>query len=92
MELNVGDFIRIKKSSNPGIIVRKYNGDLVVSITEFEGDYIIVNENKGEYANINPEEKLSILSKFSEFFYEHHKELYQNIIIENIIYHSELTT
>lgn len=67
--------------------MRKYNGDLVVSITEFEG----------EYANINPEEKLSILSKFSEFFYEYHKELYQNIIIENIIieniiYHSELTT
>lgn len=32
-----------------------------------------------------PEEELSILANFGEWFYEHHKELYQEIIIKNIM-------
>lgn len=85
MSKNVGDFILIEKSKKPGLIVSKEEDILLVSIYEYMGDYISVDNNKVKYINMLPEEQLSILANFGEWFYEQHKELYQEIIIKNII-------
>jgi len=85
MSKNVGDFILIEKSKKPGLIVSKVEDILLVSIYEYMGDYISVDNNKSKYIELEVTEQLSILANFGEWFYEQHKELYQEIIINNII-------
>ena len=85
MKKNIGDFVLIKESKKPGIIIStKVEDSLLISIHEYDGDYIFVDYNNREYIDIEPEEKLSILANFGEWFYDEHKELYQEILIENI--------
>jgi hypothetical protein len=85
MKKNIGDFVLIKESKKPGIIIStKVEDSLLISIHEYNGDYIFVDYNNAEYIDIEPEEKLSILANFGEWFYDEHKELYQEILIENI--------
>jgi len=85
MKKNKGDFVLIKESKKPGIIIStKVEDSLLISIHEYDGDYIFVDYNNAEYIDIEPEEKLSILANFGEWFYDEHKELYQEILIENI--------
>ena len=85
MKKNIGDFVLIKESKKPGLIVSKVEDRLLISIDEYNGDYIFVDYENAEYISILPEEQLSILANFGEWFYEQHKELYQEIIIKNII-------
>jgi hypothetical protein len=56
----------------------------LISIDEYNGDYIWcdVVKNNVKFALISSEEKLSILANFGDFFYDCHKLLYQEIIIE----------
>ena len=85
MKKNIGDFVLIKESKKPGIIIStKVEDTLLISIDEYNGDYIFIDYNNAEYIDIEPEEKLSILANFGEWFYDEHKELYQEILIENI--------
>ena len=85
MKKNKGDFVLIKESKKPGIIIStKVEDSLLISIHEYDGDYIFVDYNNAEYIDIEPEEKLSILANFGDWFYDQHKELYQEILIENI--------
>ena len=85
---NVGDFIITYKSWKPALIIAKENRDIpwfLVSIDEYNGDYMWVNTtNIIELADLKSEEKLSILANFGSWFYEQHKELYQELIIENL--------
>ena len=81
---NIGDFVLISESKKPGLIISKGEDTILISIDEYSGDYIFVEDNKAKYINIKPEEKLSILANFGEWFYDEHKELYQEILIENI--------
>ena len=85
MKKNIGDFVLIKESKKPGLIISKVEDRLLISIHEYNGDYIFVDYDNAEYINMLPEEELSILANFGEWFYEQHKELYQEIIIKNII-------
>ena len=85
MKKNIGDFVLIKESKKPGLIISKVEDRLLISIHEYKGDYIFVDYDNAEYINMLPEEELSILANFGEWFYEQHKELYQEIIIKNII-------
>jgi hypothetical protein len=84
MSKNIGEFVLIEKSKKPGLIISKIEDTLLVSIDEYNGDYIFAEYDNAEYINMLPEEKLSILANFGEWFYDQHKELYQEIIIENI--------
>ena len=85
MKKNKGDFVLIKESKKPGIIIStKVEDSLLISIHEYDGDYIFVDYNNTDYIDIEPQEKLSILANFGEWFYDQHKELYQEILIENI--------
>jgi hypothetical protein len=56
----------------------------LISIDEYNGDYIWCDVIKHNVKNavISSEEKLSILANFGDFFYDCHKLLYQEIIIE----------
>lgn len=85
MSKNIGEFVFIAESKKPGLIVSKVEDRLLISIDEYNGDYIFVDYDNAEYINMLPEEQLSILANFGEWFYEQHKELYQEIIIKNII-------
>lgn len=81
---NIGNFVLISESKKPGLIISKGEDTILISIDEYSGDYIFIEDNKAKYIDIKPEEKLSILANFGEWFYEEHKELYQEILIENI--------
>jgi hypothetical protein len=85
MSKNIGEFVLIKESKKPGLIVSKVEDRLLISIDEYNGDYIFVDYDNAKYINMLPEEQLSILANFGEWFYEQHKELYQEIIINNIM-------
>lgn len=85
MSKNIGEFVLISESKKPGLIVSKVEDRLLISIDEYNGDYIFVDYDNTEYINMLPEEQLSILANFGEWFYEQHKELYQEIIIKNIM-------
>ena len=56
----------------------------LISIDEYNGDYIWCDVIKHHVRNavISSEEKLSILANFGDFFYDCHKLLYQETIIE----------
>ena len=91
---DIGDFIKIvnddnknkKKilSSYPGLIVKKYDKQLLVSIVEYKGDYIFCENKDVKKMVLKPQEELYILSKFGNWFYDLHKLLYQSIILKNI--------
>lgn len=85
MSKNIGEFVLIAESKKPGLIVSKVEDRLLISIDEYNGDYIFVDYDNAEYINMLSEEQLSILANFGEWFYEQHKELYQEIIIKNIM-------
>jgi len=84
MKKNIGNFVLIKESKKPELIVSKVEDSLLISIHEYNGDYIFVDYNNTKYIDIKPEEKLSILANFGDWFYNQYKELYQEILIENI--------
>tara|TARA_A100001388_G_C28574728_1_gene405994 strand:+ start:70 stop:339 length:270 start_codon:yes stop_codon:yes gene_type:complete len=87
MNYNVGDFIITHVSSHPALIVNKnyQSSDFLISIKEYDGDYIWVDANLiMQLANLKSEEKLSILANFGTWFYQQHKLLYQQLIIENL--------
>ena len=90
MKYNVGDFILTHISNSPAIIILvskdEYNNSFLISINEYGGDYIWIYFNDIiKIANLNSEEKLSIIANFGEWFYEQHKILYQELLIENLM-------
>ena len=85
MSKNIGEFVLIAESKKPGLIVSKVEDRFLISIDEYNGDYIFVDYDNAEYINMLPEEELSIMANFGEWFYEQHKGLYQEIIIKNIM-------
>jgi hypothetical protein len=84
----VGDFIKIRQSKKPALVINVSNGHLLVSIHEYNGDYLWIdanntnNTNNIEILELSPEEKLSILAGFGKWYYEQHTLLYQEFIIE----------
>ena len=84
MVYNIGDFIITNQSSKPAIIISNQNNKLLVSISEFNGDYLFIDKANIKLANLKSEEKLSILANFGNWFYDCHKLLYQEIIIQNL--------
>lgn len=78
-----GDFIITEKSKSPALVIAKYENIYLVSIVEYNGDYINVSDDENIHLlNLKSLEKLFILSNFGNWFYNQHKELYQEILIE----------
>lgn len=85
MNYNIGNFIITDRSSKPAIIISKELDRFLISIDEYKGDYIwIESKNCNSIANLKSEEKLSIVANFDNWFYDAHKLLYQELIIENL--------
>tara|TARA_Y100000591_G_C21464695_1_gene512655 strand:- start:289 stop:612 length:324 start_codon:yes stop_codon:yes gene_type:complete len=78
-----GDFIYTNKSKYPALVISKDEiGYYLVSIIEYNGDYALTSYENADPINLESLEKLGILAKFGDFFYDQHKELYQEILIE----------
>ena len=67
-----------------GIVVSIFNEytNLSVSIKRYGGDYKIVKINDAIKKNIPIEYKLSLISNFRPWWFNHHKKIFQSIIIE----------
>ena len=87
MNYNVGDFILTYKSDKPAIIISKNEKtpSFLISISEYGGDYMWIFLNEIiKKPDLDSAEKLSCIAGFGEWFYDQHKLLYQELIIENI--------
>ena len=85
---NKGDFIITSESNFPALVIEKnsqINNQLLNSINGYNGDYKFCSINNIIKANITIEHELSILANFGNFFYNNHKLLYQEKIINCII-------
>ena len=86
----VGQFINIKISKYPALIVQLMEDNLLlVSIVEYDGDYQIVNTlidlHNNFLCNLKPWEEFKIISKYGSWYYDEHKLLLQELIIQNLI-------
>ena len=86
LKINIGDFVYSNKSIKPGLVVNKniLNNEFLISIDEYNGDYIWIQYANLDPVNLESEEKLSIIANFGSWFYDQHKEIYQEILIENL--------
>lgn len=82
IEINPGDFIYTNKSKFPAFVISKDEISYLVSIIEYGGDYTRIAYENADPINLESLEKLGILANFGDFFYNQHKELYQEILIE----------
>ena len=84
--MNSGDFILTNFSKNPALIIKdklpKMSNSLLVSITEFKGDYIILDKKELKKTIISPLSALTILANYGNWFYEEHKDIYNEKIID----------
>jgi hypothetical protein len=94
----IGDFIITKISNNPGliidnnVIINENTKELLVSISEFKGDYIILNKNEVKKSIISPLKALIILANFDNWFYQEHKDIYNEKIIDFAFYYKDKFT
>ena len=84
-----GDFIITIFSNFPSLIISKNfenPNNYLISIDEFGGDFKIIDYNEIiRIDNLSAQEKLSIISRYDDWFYERHKNIFQELIIECII-------
>ena len=85
MDLHIGDFIISPASNKPSLIIQENCKSYLVTIDEYKGDYKWVDKYVCSNTNLKPEEELSILSNYGEWFYSNHKIIYQELIIKNLI-------
>jgi len=74
--------MRIKET---GIVVYKGNDEyLCISIKRYGGDYVMRKKNSIKKKDIPIEYKLSLISSFCSWWFQEHKSLYQEILVEAI--------
>ena len=78
-----GDFIITNYSFYPSLIINENKKEYLITIHEFMGDYKLISKDKiiGKI-NLNPLEKIILLSSYFEDFYKLHSDFYQEIILE----------
>lgn len=82
--IQIGNFINTNYSNFPSLVISKNinNNTFLITIHEYNGDYKIINDNEIiNTVELNIEEKLSLLSYYGNWFYECHKNLFQELII-----------
>ena len=85
MTLNSGDFIISKYSKTPSLIINQKQYAYFVSLSEYSGDYKWIPAKEATKINLDPSQELSIISNFGDWFYIIHPEIYQEIIIKNLM-------
>lgn len=84
MIFNSGDFVICAKSAKPALVVRSNESHSLISIFEYKGDYTYVVNDEAEIILLEPEEELSLIAEYGSWYYEHHMDMYQDIILKNI--------
>ena len=81
MSINIGDFIRTSQSQHPCCVISKNDirKEYLVSLREFRGDYKWVKNVKK--ININEFQKINEFSKYGNWWYKQHKDIYQSVLI-----------
>lgn len=83
--LKKGDFIFTNFSNFPSLIVSKIENSYLITIHEYQGDYKIIYNNEIIYIiNLSNEEKLSLISRYGDWFYNEHKLMFQELLINCI--------
>ena len=85
MIFNRGDFIMCAKSIKPALVINRYEDNSLISIFEYKGDYIFMNNDEAEIILLQPEEELSLIAEYGSWFYEQHTIMYQEIILKNLV-------
>jgi hypothetical protein len=82
----IGDFVTFINSNYPSIIISiDNNNNYLITIHEYNGDYKFARNNEINKIDLSIYEKLSVLANYGNWFYECHKNLYQELIIESLI-------
>lgn len=86
MNVYPGDFIICNQSAKPALIISNHpeHESVLVSIVEFNGDYIFQYYDQIDLINPSPDEKLSLLGNFGNWFYNQHSDIFIRIILENL--------
>tara|TARA_Y100000389_G_scaffold162764_1_gene165673 strand:+ start:577 stop:843 length:267 start_codon:yes stop_codon:yes gene_type:complete len=85
--MNINSFIISPNSLKPSLIIAESELQYLVTIDEFNGDYKWINKYVCDSINISPEEELSILSNYGQWFYNQHEDIFQEIILKNLYYY-----
>ena len=85
--MHINSFIISPNSFKPNLIVNESDLQYLVTIDEFNGDYIWVDKYVCDSINLSPEEELSILSNYGEWFYNQHEDIFQELILKNLYYY-----
>jgi len=85
--MNINSFIISPKSLKPSLIINESELQYMITIDEFNGDYMWVDKYICDSINISPEEELSILSNYGEWFYKQHEDIFQELILKNLYYY-----
>ncbi len=86
MNINRGDFVYCSQSAKPALVIKNHPEleSVLLSIVEFNGDYTFRSYDQIDLVNPSPEEKLSLLSSFGDWFYNQHSDIFNEIILENL--------
>ena len=71
-----------------GIVVSETDTTLLTSIPKFKGDYLCIQKHDRSLQHDRPitkEEKLVALSHFGPWWFQQHKDVYQYILIHEIL-------
>ena len=71
-----------------GIVVHETEGAWKVSIQKFDGHYMCIlktDQYLETLEKVSPEETLSLVANFHDRWYAQHKELYQSILLNNLL-------
>ena len=84
-DYKIGDFVTFINSNYPSLIIHIDNNNYLITIHEYNGDYKFVINNEIKKIGLSIYEKLSVIANYDDWFYECHKNLYQELIIECLI-------
>ena len=85
--MNINSFIISPNSLKPSLIINESELEYLITVDEFSGDYKWVNKNECNLIDLSLIKKLSILSNYGEWFYNDHKDIFQELILENLYYY-----
>lgn len=83
----VGDFICCTSSHKPSLIIKEEEERILITIDEYTGDYMWIKKYKADKIILKPEEELSLVLNYGDWFYNMHENIIQEIIIKNLTYY-----
>jgi hypothetical protein len=83
----IGDFICCTSSHKPSLIIKEEEESILITIDEYNGDYKWIKKYEADKIILTPEEELSLVLKYGDWFYKMHENIIQEIIIKNLNYY-----